>query len=54
MKSFSFFEVESGVADKVLKSMKGEILDGREINLEYAEKRKKKDRKSFRHKKKRR
>ena len=54
MREFSFFEVESGVADKVLKSMKGEILDGREINLEYAEKRKKKDRKSFRHKKKRR
>jgi ATP-dependent RNA helicase DeaD len=38
MREFSFFEVDSSVADKVLKSMKGAEIDGREINVEYAEK----------------
>ncbi|MGD9161343.1 MAG: DEAD/DEAH box helicase [Desulfobacteraceae bacterium] len=53
MREFSFFEVESGVAAKVLKTMKGAILDGREINIEYAEKKQRKDKKSVKRKKKR-
>lgn len=44
MREFSFFEVDSSVADKVLKSMKGAEIDGREINVEYAEKKGGKDR----------
>ncbi|MBN1906462.1 MAG: DEAD/DEAH box helicase [Deltaproteobacteria bacterium] len=44
MREFSFFEVDSSVADKVLNSMKGAEIDGREINVEYAEKKSGKDR----------
>lgn len=53
MREFSFFEVESGVAEKVFRSMKGATLDGREINIEYAEKRKKKEKKPVKGKKRR-
>jgi ATP-dependent RNA helicase DeaD len=52
MREFSFFEVESGVAAKVLKTMKGATLDGREINIEYAEKKKSKSRHPINRKKK--
>jgi len=52
MREFSFFEVEAGVAAKVLKSMKGAVLDGREINIEYAEKKKSKGRRPSKSKKK--
>jgi ATP-dependent RNA helicase DeaD len=45
MREFSFFEVDSSVADRVLESMKGAEIDGREINVEYAEKKSSKDRK---------
>ncbi len=51
MREFSFFEVESGVAAKVMKSMKGATLDGREINIEYAEKKKGGEKKSVKRKK---
>ncbi|NLA74248.1 MAG: DEAD/DEAH box helicase [Deltaproteobacteria bacterium] len=43
MREFSFIEVDAGVAERVLSSMKGAELDGREINMEYAEKKKGKD-----------
>ncbi len=43
MREFSFFEAESGIAAKVLKSMKGVALGGRKINVEYAEKKQGKD-----------
>ena len=52
MREFSFFEVESDVAARVLKSMKGAILDGREINVEYAEKKSSRNRKPAKNKKK--
>lgn len=51
LREFSFFEVEAGVAAKVLKTVNGSSIDGRKINLEYAEK-KKKNTKSFKKKKK--
>jgi ATP-dependent RNA helicase DeaD len=37
MREFSFFEVETSVAAKVLKSMKGAKIDDREIRVQYAE-----------------
>jgi len=37
MREFSFFEVESGVAATVLKSMQGAKIDGRNIRVQYAE-----------------
>ncbi len=40
MREFSFFEVETGVAATVLKSMKGAKIDGRQIRVQYAEDRK--------------
>ena len=40
MREFSFFEVETSVAAKVLKSMKGAKIDGREIRVQYAESKK--------------
>ena len=40
MREFSFFEVETSVADKVLKSMKGAKIDGRNIRVQYAENKK--------------
>lgn len=40
MREFSFFEVELGVAAKVLKSMKGAKIDGRNIRTQYAEEKK--------------
>lgn len=40
MREFSFFEIESSVAEKVLKSMKGAKIDGRDIRVQYAEARK--------------
>jgi ATP-dependent RNA helicase DeaD len=52
MREFSFFEVESGVADRVLRSMKGAILEEREINVEYAEKKSSRNKKPVKHKKK--
>ncbi len=40
MREFSFFEVETGVAPKVLKAMKGANIDGRNIRVQYAENKK--------------
>ena len=37
MREFTFFEVETGVAATVLKSMKGAKIDGRHIRVQYAE-----------------
>ena len=37
MRQASFFEVETSVAAKVLKSMKGAKIDGRNIRVQYAE-----------------
>lgn len=54
MREFSFFEVESGVAAKVLKSLKGADINGREVNVEYAERKKKKSSGTKRNKKKKR
>ena len=39
------------MAAKVMKSMKGATLDGREINIEYAEKKKGGEKKSVKRKK---
>ncbi|MFZ0449796.1 MAG: DEAD/DEAH box helicase [Desulfatiglandaceae bacterium] len=36
-REFSFFEVASGSAEKVLKAMRGAKIDGREIQINYAE-----------------
>lgn len=46
MREFSFFEVESGIAAKVLKTMRGAEINGRNINIEYAEKKKSKGKQS--------
>jgi ATP-dependent RNA helicase DeaD len=43
MREFSFVDVDAVVADRVINSMKGAELDGREINVEFAEKKKGKD-----------
>ncbi len=40
MREFSFFEVETSVAAKVLKAMKGAKIDGRDIRVQYAENKK--------------
>ncbi|VEN72866.1 DEAD/DEAH box helicase [Candidatus Desulfarcum epimagneticum] len=40
MREFSFFEVETSVAAKVLKSMKGAKIDGQNVRVQYAEKKK--------------
>ncbi len=40
LREFSFFEVETDVAQKVLKSLKRAKLDGMEIRAEYAERKK--------------
>ena len=40
MREFSFFEVETSVAAKVLKAMKGAKIDGRNIRIQYAENKK--------------
>jgi ATP-dependent RNA helicase DeaD len=40
MREFTFFEVESTSAAKVLKSMKGAKIDGRSIQVQYAENKK--------------
>jgi ATP-dependent RNA helicase DeaD len=40
MREFSFFEVDSSVADKVLKSMEGAKIDKRKIRVQYAENKK--------------
>ncbi len=37
LREFSFFEIETSVAAKVLKSMKVAKLDGRSIRVQYAE-----------------
>ena len=50
LREFSFFEVESGSAEKVLKGMKGAKIDGKEVRVKYAEER---GGKNFRPKKKR-
>jgi ATP-dependent RNA helicase DeaD len=47
-KEFSFFDVDQRVAPKVLKALKGKMLDNRKIEIRYADKAK------FRFKKKRR
>ncbi len=55
MREASFFEVETSVAAKVLKSMKGAKIDGRNIRVQYAENKKphtKRSRKSKQSKKK--
>lgn len=38
MREFSFFEVSDSVSSKVLKSMKGAQIDGKEVRVQYAEK----------------
>ena len=38
LREFSFFEVASDSAEKVLKAMKGAKIDGREVRINYAEK----------------
>ncbi|RPJ82162.1 MAG: ATP-dependent helicase, partial [Deltaproteobacteria bacterium] len=38
LREFSFFEIEAGVAEKVLKTMKGAKIDGRSVTIQYAEK----------------
>lgn len=40
MREFSFFEVEKSVSTKVLKSMKGAKIDGRNVRVQYAENKK--------------
>lgn len=40
LREFSFFEVEDSVAEQVLKSMKGAQIDGKEIRVQYSEKKK--------------
>jgi len=37
MREFSFFEIDKSVAGKVLKSMKGAKIDGRNIRIQYAD-----------------
>ncbi|RJP81586.1 MAG: DEAD/DEAH box helicase [Desulfobacteraceae bacterium] len=37
LREFSFVEIETGVADKVLKAMKGAKIDGKAISIQYAE-----------------
>jgi ATP-dependent RNA helicase DeaD len=44
LREFSFFEVASDSAEKVLKAMKGAKIDGREVRINYAEKGGKKNR----------
>ncbi len=43
MREFSFVDVDAAVADRIIDSMKGAELDGREINVQYAERKKAKD-----------
>ncbi len=38
LREFSFFEIETSVAEKVLKTMKGAKIDGRAVMIQYAEK----------------
>jgi ATP-dependent RNA helicase DeaD len=40
-REFSFFEVHKSVADRVLKSLRGVTLDGRKVQVSFAEKEKK-------------
>ncbi|MCK5508143.1 MAG: DbpA RNA binding domain-containing protein, partial [Desulfobacterales bacterium] len=40
MREFSFFEVETSVAAKVLKSMKDAKIDGQNVRVQYAENKK--------------
>jgi ATP-dependent RNA helicase DeaD len=51
MREFSFFEVETSVAAKVLKSMKGAKIDGRNIRVQYAENKKPQTKRSKKSKK---
>ncbi|MEA3436195.1 MAG: DbpA RNA binding domain-containing protein, partial [Thermodesulfobacteriota bacterium] len=51
MREFSFFEVETSVADRVLKSMKGVKIDGRNIRVQYAENKKPQTKRSKKSKK---
>ncbi len=37
LREFSFFEVSDSVSEKVLKSMKGAQIDGKEVRVQYAE-----------------
>jgi ATP-dependent RNA helicase DeaD len=51
MREFSFFEVETSVAAKVLKSMKGAKIDDRNIQVQYAENKKPQTKRSKKSKK---
>ena len=51
MREFSFFEVETSVAAKVLKTMKGAKIDGRDIRVQYAENKKPQNKRSKKNKK---
>ncbi|WDN89318.1 ATP-dependent RNA helicase DeaD [Desulfosarcina sp. BuS5] len=51
MRECSFFEVETNVADNVLKSMKDAKIDGRKIQVEYAENKKSQTKRSKKSKK---
>jgi ATP-dependent RNA helicase DeaD len=37
LREFSFFEIETGTAEKVLSAMKGTKIDGRAVRIQYAE-----------------
>ncbi len=51
MRECSFFEVETNVADNILKSMQGAKIDGRKIQVEYAENKKSQTKRSKKSKK---
>ena len=40
LREFSFFEVETKISERVLKSLNGAKLDGRTLTVQYSEKRK--------------
>jgi len=52
LREFSFFEVDAGVAEKVLKSMKGAKIDGRDVRVQFAEQKKQKRKRPTKSKKK--
>ena len=51
LREFSFFEVDVSVAEKVLKSMKGAKIDGRDIRVQYAEQKRTQRKRSVKSKK---
>ncbi len=41
LREFTFFDIENSVAAKVLKSMKGAQIDGKDVRVQYAAEKKK-------------